>query len=230
MYEKLKNGDDLYDHEVLEVLLYSACPRINTNPLAHALISRFGSLSEVFTASVDELKEVEGVGDSVAKYIKTVGLCAERAGAIGNSPTIKNFGDCKRFIHLRLKDRSEEYIELYFLNKAGRVERIFQYTSGEKSRAIADMDAIARSIALARPYAVIIAHNHLTGTKNPSDHDDTFTRMVQFMCNMNDAILYDHIIYYGENDIFSYSESGRLDKVKAICSWETFERWIKTLN
>lgn len=230
MYEKLKNGDDLYDHELLEVLLYNACPRINTNPLAHALLNRFVSLSEVFNASIDELKEVEGVGNSVAKYLKTVGLCAERAGSIGNSPTLKTFGDCKRFITLRLKDKTEEFIELYFINKAGRVERILNYTTSEKSRAAADIDAVARNIALARPYGVIIAHNHVSGTKNPSAHDDAFTRAVQFMCNMNDAVLYDHLIYYGKEDVFSYRESGRLNEVKDFCSWATFEKWIKTLN
>ena len=230
MYEKLKNGDDLFDHELLEILLYSACPRKNTNPIAHALLDRFVTLSEVFNASVEELKEVEGVGESVAKFIKTVGLCAERAGNIGNSPSLKTFGDCKKFAHLRLKDKSHEYVEIYYLNKAGRVQRIFKYTSLEKSRAFADMDAISRNIALFRPNGIVIAHNHINGTESPSGYDDRFTHAVQFICDMNDVNLLDHIIYFSEDKIFSYKDSGRLEKVKENCSWETFEKWIKTLN
>ena len=230
MYEKLKNGDDLYDHELLEILLFNACPRVNTNPIAHSLLDRFVTLSEVFGASIEELKEVDGVGENVAKFLKTVGLCVERTGSIGNSPTLKTLGDCKRFIGLRLKDKTEEYVELYFVSKAGRVQRIFNYTSSEKSRASADMDTIARNIALFRPYGVIIAHNHIGGTKNPSDYDDNFTNVVQFICNMNDALLLDHLIYFGQEDVFSYKDEGRLDKVKDFCSWETFEKWIKTLN
>ena len=230
MYEKLKNGDDLVDHELLEILLFSACPRVNTNPIAHALLDRFVTLSDVFNASVEELKEVDGVGESVARFLKTVGLCAERAGSTGNSPTLKTSGDCKRFVDLRLRGKTEEFVELYFVNKAGKVQRIFNYTSGEKSRAAANIDTISRNIALVRPYGVIIAHNHIDGTINPSDYDDNFTRVVQFMCNMNDVALLDHLIYSSRDSIFSYKDEGRLDRAKDFCSWETFEKWIKTLN
>lgn len=230
MYEKLKNGDDLFDHELLEILLYNVCPRVNTNPMAHALLDRFASLSEVFNASIDELKEVDGVGDATAKFIKTVGLCAERAGSIGTSPVLKTAGDCRRFVDLRFRSKSEEYVELYFVNKAGRVQRIFNFTSSEKSRASADTDTIIRNTALSRPYGVIIAHNHIEGTAEPSAYDDNFTRVVQFICNMNGAALLDHFIYLSRDEIFSYKECGRLDKVKSLCNWEVFEKWIKTLN
>lgn len=229
MYEKL-NSDDLFDHEVLEILLYNVCPRINTNPIAHALLDRFVSINEVFDASVDELKEVDGVGENVARFIKTVGLCAERAGNMGNAPTLKTASDCKRFVDLRLRNKSEEFIELYFLNKANRVQRIFNYTSFEKNRASVRTEEITRNFALSRPYAVIIAHNHVDGTENPSGYDDEFTRIIQFICNMNGAKLLDHLIYYSKDRIYSYNTCGRLEKVKSSCSWEAFEKWIKTLN
>ncbi len=230
MYEKLNNSDDLFDHEVLEVLLYSACPRVNTNPVAHALLDRFVSISGVFNASIDELKEVDGVGANVAYFIKTVGLCAERAGSIGTSPTLKTFGDCKHFINLRLRGKTEEFIELYFLNKAGRVQRIFSYTSFEKSRASVKVDDILRNVALSRPHGIIIAHNHVDGSANPSEYDDNFTRTVQFICNMNGVQLIDHFIYLSQDEIYSYNDNGRLREVKNFCSLESFEKWIKTLN
>ena len=230
MYEKLKNGDDLFDHELLEILLYSGCPRINTNPIAHALLDRFVTLSEVFSASIDELKEVEGVGDSVANFIKTVGLCAERTGSLGNSPTLKTFGDCKRFADVRFKGKTEEYVELYFVDKSGRVLRIFNYTSSERSRVRARTDFIAKNIALFRPHGVIVAHNHLDGKVNPSVYDDRFTLTVQFICNLNGVQFLDHIIYCDRENIFSYKDGGRLAEAKNFCSWENFEKWIETLN
>ena len=230
MYEKLNNGDDLYDHELLEILLYGICPRVNTNPIAHALLDRFVTINEVFGASVEQLQEVNGVGESVARYIKTIGLCAERAGKIGNAPTLKNMSDCKRFINLRFRAKTEEYIELYFVNKAGKVQRIFNYTSSEKTRASVDPDTIARSITLFRPYGIIIAHNHVDSDESPSDYDDNFTRIVQFICNMNGTALLDHIIYCNSSKYFSYKDSGRLGRIKEFCSWETFETWIKNLN
>ena len=52
-----ENGlDSFEDHNVLELLLFYAIPRRDTNPAAHRLISKFGSLSGVFSASVEELQ------------------------------------------------------------------------------------------------------------------------------------------------------------------------------
>lgn len=172
MYEKLENGDDLFDHEVLEILLYAVCPRINTNPLAHKLMDRFVTLYNVLNASVKELKGVDGVGDAVAKYLRSVGMSAERAGRIGNTPSLKTFGDCKRFLHLRFFNKTVENVEIYFTDGESRVKRIFNYSTSEKSRAIANADDIARNVALIRPVNVIIAHNHVSGTTAPSCYDD----------------------------------------------------------
>ena len=56
----------------LELLLFYAIPRRDTNELAHALINRFGSLAGVFEASLHELCEVPGVGESTAQLIMLV--------------------------------------------------------------------------------------------------------------------------------------------------------------
>lgn len=68
-----ENGlDSFEDHNVLELLLFYAIPRRDTNPAAHRLISKFGSLSGVFSASVEELQTVEGIGKSSAEYLALV--------------------------------------------------------------------------------------------------------------------------------------------------------------
>ena len=47
LYEKLKNGDNLFEHEILEMLLFNSYPRKNTNPIAHDLLSRFPGIGAV---------------------------------------------------------------------------------------------------------------------------------------------------------------------------------------
>lgn len=53
------------DHEVLEMLLYFAVRQGDTNPTAHRLMQRFGSLHAVLEATEDELQTVEGVGSAL---------------------------------------------------------------------------------------------------------------------------------------------------------------------
>ncbi len=54
--------DHFSDIQALELLLFYGIPRVDTNPIAHALLDRFGSLSQVLEASPEELMKVPGVG------------------------------------------------------------------------------------------------------------------------------------------------------------------------
>ena len=60
-------GMDIFaDHEALEILLYFAVRQGDTNPTAHRLLDRFGSLHAVFEAPAEQLQEVEGIGPHTA--------------------------------------------------------------------------------------------------------------------------------------------------------------------
>ena len=224
MYEKLYRGDSLFDHEILEILLYSACPRVNTNPLAHALLERFGSLKGVFSASEEELRTVSGVGNKVSGFIKSCGECLRRINGTEGVAVLKNSADCKEFISMRFAGKKEEYLELYFLDKNGVVKRIFSYTSADRHRVLVDGAEISKNIAVNKPYYVVIAHNHITESLKPSAEDKVFTRDVQLMCALNGCKLYDHFIYSGCG-ILSLKDEGGLDEIKAEVN-----RWIKNSN
>ena len=79
-------GNGFAPHELLEMLLYGATPRGDTNPAAHALIETFGSLDNVLNASFDDLKNVHGVGKTSAVMIKLVSRIArECADGVSHS-------------------------------------------------------------------------------------------------------------------------------------------------
>lgn len=69
----IKHGiNSFQQHQVLELLLFYAVPRRDTNELAHKLLNRFGKLSGVLTADIDELMSVSGVGEHTAIFLKAV--------------------------------------------------------------------------------------------------------------------------------------------------------------
>ncbi|MBQ2718634.1 MAG: hypothetical protein IJF73_01050 [Clostridia bacterium] len=63
---------DFAPHNVLELLLFYAIPRRDTNPLAHALLDRFGTVDAVLSAGEEELCAVAGVGERTARLLRTV--------------------------------------------------------------------------------------------------------------------------------------------------------------
>ena len=69
----LQNGIESFaHHEILELLLFFAIPREDTNPIAHNLLDSFGSLSGDFEASYKDLQRVAGVGASAATLLKII--------------------------------------------------------------------------------------------------------------------------------------------------------------
>ena len=64
--------ENFYEHQILELILFYSIPQGDTNPLAHRLINRFGSLMCVLSASYEELLSIKGVGDATATWLKTL--------------------------------------------------------------------------------------------------------------------------------------------------------------
>lgn len=69
LLEGLDNFDEV---QVLELLLFYAIPRRDTNPIAHALLEQFGSLSGVLEAPVSALAQVPGMGENGATLLQLV--------------------------------------------------------------------------------------------------------------------------------------------------------------
>lgn len=72
-------ADALADHELLELALFYAIPRQDTNETAHRLLKRFRSLQGVLQASPEELEQVEGVGAGAALLLRLMADISQRA-------------------------------------------------------------------------------------------------------------------------------------------------------
>ena len=68
----------LQDHELLELLLFTAIPRKNTNDIAHYLMDEFGSISSVIDADKEHLEKIHGMGENAAVTIKLISTLAKR--------------------------------------------------------------------------------------------------------------------------------------------------------
>ena len=97
----IEDGLEHFDeHQVLELMLFYCIPRQDTNPIAHALMEHFGSLSQVMTAPIAELQKVSGMGESAATFISLLTYPPPRAvvSVLNRLTWVQSFGKRLRFL------------------------------------------------------------------------------------------------------------------------------------
>ena len=118
-------------HEALELLLFHPIPQRDVNPLAHALIDRFGSLRGVLCASREELSGVPGVGERTVSFLGDVRDAVQRYGSLGpdDRPRLDSLPDLKAWFARTCAN--EEGLYLLSLNLAGHLLGVSRVCSGD---------------------------------------------------------------------------------------------------
>lgn len=205
--------NSLNEFEILEVILYGAIPRKNTNDIAHRLIERFGSVGNVLKASIHELTEVEGVGKNTASFIVCLGLILSRKLEDERFPKVFSFNDIREPLIKAFSGYTEEVFMAFFLDKKQNIiSRKIIYGS-DTIKVDIDLKDFSRQVVLSKPAYVVIAHNHLSGKYQPSASDDKATEKICMVCALNGASLIDHIIVAGDK-VYSYYYDKRLDIIR----------------
>ncbi len=210
----LKGGLEYFaDHEALELLLYYAIPRRDTNPIAHALMERYGSLTAVLTAPVEDLERVEGIGRSAAVLLRLVPQLYQKARlSDARRETVLNSAErAGAYLLDRFAGERTEVVYQLCLDRKGRLLACKRLGEGGVASAELDIRALMRNVMLTEASAVILAHNHPSGVALPSADDYTTTARVREALDTVGVILADHIIV-ADGDFVSMAESGYLKR------------------
>lgn len=121
------------DHQVLEMLLFYAIPRCDTNPIAHRLIERFGSLDGVFSASMEELTSVQGIGDRAAELIKLIPAVKKLydGDMARPKPQLDSTGEAVEYFSRRLENEEDEVYLAACLDGANRLISCVELARGD---------------------------------------------------------------------------------------------------
>lgn len=187
------------DHEVLELLLTYAIPRQDVNPLAHELIAVFGSLSAVLDADENELLRVKGMGKHAALLLTMMPQLMRRyqMNALGERPVIVTLADAKAYLAPLFMGRSEENIYMICLNQAGHVLHRSLLHTGTVDQVMLHPREVVEIALRHHAHAVILAHNHPSGTAEPSQADVDVTGRISTALYMIGIRLADHLIFAG---------------------------------
>lgn len=215
MLERLERGEELKDHELLEILLYSFIPRADTNETGHELLAAFGSLPAVFRADPKQLSSVGGIGKKTAEEICLLGKILERLLVYREKdiPSALSFEKFSGYLRARFAPARQEYAELYGVKKNGDVTICKRFTSQQADRVSIPAREIAKFLADFDPPQVILVHNHLVNNYYPSAEDDRFTKLLVMQLSFFNVPLLDHYIV-SPTGIYSYFLEGRMEEFR----------------
>lgn len=203
--------DGFADHEALELLLYYAIPRRDTNPIAHALMERYGSLAGVLSAPAEDLQKVPGIGESAAVLLKlTPQLCRKAKLAEAQQETILNSTErAGNYLLEQFAGETREVVYQVCLDRKGKLLVCKRLGEGGISSAQLDIRRLVENAILASASSVILAHNHPSGIALPSQDDYVATDSAKQALATIGVDLLDHIIV-ADNDYVSMADSGYL--------------------
>ena len=199
------------DHNVLELLLFYAQPRQDTNATAHRLMETFGSLDGVFEAPPEALMSVKGVGENAAALIRLVPEAARRYRIAKEAPgdILSSTEAAGRFLIPRFMSCTEETVYLVCMDSRLKVIDCRRLGSGSTVSAQLSIRQIVQTALMQNATAAILAHNHTSGIALPSAEDERTTLQVRDALALVGVSLVDHIIVAGE-DFISLADDGLL--------------------
>lgn len=216
MRKKLNDsGESLENHELLELLLYYALPRVNTNDVAHELIATFGSIGGVFEADTQMLVQVKGVGEKTAVFLKTIGLIMKRCGKSVELPKIFSFEQIREPIKKMFSHLKDEVFVAFFLDLKQRIIGKKIICDHSPYKVSIDLTEFSKQVISLKPTFVVIAHNHLSGNSEPTESDDKATEKLCMLLKLHNVNLVDHLVVTSD-DVYSYYYNDRIDEIKRI--------------
>ena len=173
-------------HTILELLLFYGIPYKDTNPIAHELLDRFGSLSGVLRAGVEELKSVKGMTENAALLLHLIlPVYAAYEDDLLHTPILpETTAQIVEFMRPKLIGSTTEKAYLICIGANGKILGLRKICEGDLSSAALDL----------RAQDAILLHNHPNGIAAPSLQDVEATKQVFSFLEQMKVRLLNHII------------------------------------
>jgi DNA repair protein RadC len=203
--ERLLAGgaEALADYEVLEYLLFAARPRGDTKPIAKALLKRFGTLAGVLNAEPGALASVEGMGEVSAGHLKAVALAARRMARseVQDRPVLSSWQALLDYLAIDMAHLTVERVRVLYLDARNKL--VLDHHVGDGSvdeAAIHPREVIRRGLEVGAT-ALILVHNHPSGSPEPSRADIQITNRIAEAGRLLGITVHDHVIVGREGHV-----------------------------
>lgn len=207
--------DSFNDINALELLLFYSIPRKDTNEIAHRLLEHFGSLHDVFNASVEELSEVPGISYNSAVLISLLPQMMKKI-EISRTRGIRNISsvsDAAAYLIPRFTNECDEVLLLLCLDNKRNIICCREIARGTVNSVDASSRRIVELALKHKAVSVILSHNHPRGIAAPSREDDYITKCIYKALDVVGIVLEDHIVV-AEDKYFSLADAGLMSMMR----------------
>lgn len=204
----LKGANSLSDAELLAIFLRTGIPGTSAVGLARQLLSSFGSLRSLLTASKSDFCSHKGLGNAKYAQLQAVLEMANRhlGEEIKRKDSITSPADTIAYLHAQLRDRPHEIFACLMLDNRNRVIAFRELFRGTIDGASVYPREVVKQALADNAASVILAHNHPSGVCEPSQADVQITERLKKALALVDIRVLDHVIV--GDDTLCFSERG----------------------
>ena len=201
----------LTDAELLALLLRTGIQGKNVVALAQELLEQFNGIAGLLHTPAEALKTIKGLGPAKRAELVAVLELARRALAeqLKTREIFDTPGSLKQYLQLQLGARPHEVFAVVFLDSQHRLlalEELFRGTLTQTS--VYPREVVLRALHH-NAAAVVLAHNHPSGSVQPSRADEALTQTLKSALALVDVRVLDHIIV-APGQALSLTETGRM--------------------
>ncbi len=203
-------ADKLSGEELLAILISRGTAGVPVKDIAHELMVRFGSVAAIAEATVEELKQIPGIGTAKACQLKAAFELARRsqeADGVSERKELTNPEAVVRLVNPLLAERKKESFFTVLLDARNRHIRTEKISVGSLDATVAHPREVFNPAVHDHAAAIIVVHNHPSGDPTPSGEDIQLTHRIAEAGKVLGIKLLDHVIIAG-NNYYSFRSHG----------------------
>lgn len=201
--------DGFQPHEIMELILFYALPRVNTNNIAHDLVNSFDkSVADILNANADELSAVKGISQSSASVITLISdLCRSYALSAHHSVSLASSADIEKYALDYFCGYSSEAILLINISDDFCILDSFVYPVQELDLFSISPRELAGLAVRNSLHRIIAVHFSPKKTAVPGGKDHRFIRFLSEIFGILEIELCDYVVCSSRN-AFSMKKNG----------------------
>lgn len=201
----------LSDAELLAIFLRVGVTGKSAVDLARDLLTSFGSLNGIFSANLNDIQQVNGMGSSKYAQLQAIFEMSRRAlkEQMQSRDVLSSPQQVRDYLCLKLGGLTREVFMVLFLDAQNRVLVQEELFSGTLTQTCVYPREVVKRALHHNAASVIFAHNHPSGLAQQSRADELLTTALKQALALVDIRVLDHFVVAGNNTL-SFAEHGLL--------------------